>query len=83
MATAYARWILIGASESPLNMQRSYSAIDLDWRLCIFAMFVLALYYFLAGSSWSCGPSTASDGRVTIDCKYAVIGAWADYAFST
>ena len=83
MATAYARWILIGASESPLKMQRFYSAIELDLRFGIFAIFVLPLYYFLGGSSGSCGPSTASDGRVTIHCKYAVIGAWAYYAFST
>ena len=83
MATAYARWILIGASESPLKMQRFYSAIDLDFRFCIFAMFVLPLCYFLGGSSGSCGPSTPSDGRVTIHCKYAVIGAWASYDFST
>ena len=83
MATAYARGILIGASESLVNMQRFGSAIDLDLRFCIFAIFVLPLYYFLGGSSGSCGPSTASDGRVTIHCKYVVIGACAYYAFST
>ena len=83
MATAYARRILIGASESLVNMQRFGSAIDLDLRFCIFAIFVFPLYYFLGGSSGSCGSSAASDGRVTIHCKYAVIGAWAYYAFST
>ena len=83
MATAYARGILIGASESLVNMQRFGSAIDLDFRFCIFAMFVLLLYHFRGGSSGYFGPSTASDGRVTIHFKYAVIGAWAYYAFST
>ena len=83
MATAYARWILIGASESLVNMQRIGSAIDLDLRFCIFAIFVLALYYFLGGSWGTLGPSTASEGGVTMHCKYAVIGAWAYYAFST
>ena len=82
MSTAYARWILIGASESLVNMQRFGSAIDLDFRFCIFAMFVLPLYYFLGGSWGILGPSTTSE-RVTIHCKYAVIGAWAYYAFST
>ena len=83
MATAYARGILIGASESLVNMQRFGSAIDLDLRFCIFAIFVLALYYFLGGSWGTLGPSTASEGRVTIHCKYAVIVACAYYAFST
>ena len=83
MATAYARRILIGASESLVNMQRCGSAIDLDLRFCIFAIFVLALYYFLGGSWGTLGPSTASEGRVTIQCKYAVIVACAYYAFST
>jgi len=83
MATAYARGILIGASESLVNMQRFGSAIDLDLRFCIFAIFVLPLYYFLGGSWGTLGPSTAPERRVTIHCKYAVIGAWAYYAFST
>ena len=83
MATAYARWILNDASESIVNMQRFGSAIDLDLRFCIFAIFVLALYYFLGGSWGTLGPSTAPERRVTIHCKYAVIGAWAYYAFST
>ena len=73
MATAYARGILIGASESLVNMQRFGSAIDLDLRFCIFAIFVLALYYFLGGSWGTLGPSTASEGRVTIHCKYAAM----------
>ena len=77
------QWILIDASESLVNMRRFGSATDLDFRFCIFAIFVLPLYYFLGGSSGSCGSSAASDGRVTIHCKYAVIGAWAYYAFST
>ena len=64
-------------------MQRFGSAIDLDLRFCIFAIFVLALYYFLGGSWGTLGPSTASEGRVTIHCKYAVIVACAYYAFST
>ena len=83
MATAYARWILNDASSSLVNMQGFEPSIDLDFRFCIFAIFVLPLYYFLGGSSGSCGRSAASDGRVTIHCKYAVIGAWAYYAFST
>ena len=83
MATAYARRILIGASESLVNMQRCGSAIDLDLRFCIFAIFVLPLYYFLGGSWGTLGPSTAPERRVTIHRKYAVIGAWAYYAFST
>ena len=83
MATAYARGILIGASESLVNMQRFGSAIDLDLRFCIFAIFVLALYYFLGGSWGTLGPSTAPERRVTIHYKYAVIGACAYYAFST
>ena len=83
LATAQGRWILIGASESPVNMQRSASCLRWIFRFCIFAFFVFPLYYFLGGSSGSCGRSSASDGRVTIHCKYAVIGAWAYYAFST
>ena len=83
MATAYARWILIGASESLLNLQGFEPSIDLEFRFCIFAMFVLALYYFLGGSWGTLGPSMASEGRVTIHCKYAVIVACAYYAFST
>ena len=83
MATAYARWILNDASESLVNMQSPASGLRLVFRFCIFAIFVLPLYYFLGGSSGSCGRSAASDGRVTIHCKYAVIGAWAYYAFST
>ena len=65
MATAYARGILIGASESLVNMQRFGSAIDLDLRFCI-VFFVLPLYYFLGGSWGTLGPSTASERRVTI-----------------
>ena len=83
MSSAYARGILNDASESLVNMQSPASVLRLFFRFCIFAIFVLPLYYFLGGSSGSCGPSTASDGRVTIHCKYAVIGAWAYYAFST
>ena len=71
MATAYARGILIGASESLVNMQRFGSAIDLDFRFCIFAIFALPLYYFWGGSWGSCGPSTGSERRVTIHCEYA------------
>ena len=85
MAIAYARWILIGASESLVNMQRFGSAIDLDLRICffVFVVFVPPLYYFLGGSWGTLGPSTASEGRVTIHRKYAVIVACAYYAFST
>ena len=77
------QWILVDASESPVKLKGSEPPIDLDLRFCIFAIFVFPLYYFLGGSSGSCGRSAASDGRVTIHCKYAVIGAWAYYAFST
>ena len=81
--TSVLQWILIGASESLVKLKGSEPPIDLDLRFCIFAIFVFPLYYFLGGSSGSCGRSAASDGRVTIHCKYAVIGAWAYYAFST
>ena len=64
-------------------MQGFEPSIILHFRFCVFAIFVLPLYYFLGGSSGSCGRSAASDGRVTIHCKYAVIGACAYYAFST
>ena len=74
---------MIVASESLVKLKGFEPSIDLEFRFCMFAMFVLPLYYFLGGSSGSCGPSAASDGRVTIHSKYAVIGAWAYYAFST
>ena len=83
ISTAYLQWILVDASESLVSLQGFGSAIDLDLRFCIFAIFVLALYYFLGGSWGTLGPSTASEGRVTIHCKYAVIVACAYYAFST
>jgi len=36
MATAYARGILNDASESPVNMQGSASAIDIDFQIAFF-----------------------------------------------
>ena len=83
MATAQGRWILIGVSGSPVNMQRSASCLRWIFRFCIFAIFVFPLYYFLGGCWVSFGPSSASERRVTIHCKYAGIGALASCDFST
>jgi len=83
MATCRLRWILNGASESPVNMQRSASCLRWIFRFCIFAIFVFPLYYFLGGCWVSFGPSSASERRVTIHCKYAGIGALASCDFST
>ena len=80
---AFLQWILIGASESPVNLKGFEPSIDLDFRFCMFAIFVLPLHYFLGGSSGSCWPSTAAERRVTIHCKYGAIGALASYDFST
>ena len=83
MATAQGRWILIGVSGSPVNMQRSASCLRWIFRFCIFAIFVFPLYYFLGGCWVSFGPSSASERRVTIHCKYEGIGALASCDFST
>ena len=72
MATAYARGILIGASESLVNMQRFGSAIDPDLRFCIFAIFVLALYYFLGGS-WGTLGMLCKALRAFLGCS---CGSW-------